>query len=168
MFDWRLFKRPFYILKRLQKASLRKAGTLLRGRLRDVGCGESFYRELCPNTDYIGLDRTPGLNTAVLGDGLDLPFKDGMLDAAVPTDVLEPVRVARIGAVCSLIHMRMIDVAHEVIQKMRFFLTPKYRKGAGLVALLPFLWILYYLSLLLDRFDRRDALGWAILARKIA
>ncbi len=225
MLDWRLFKSPLYILKRLQKESLRKAGTLLRGRLLDVGCGESPYRELCPNAEYIGLDRAPGRNTAVLGDGLDLPFKDGMLDGAVMTEVLEhvpvpealirevarvvrkqgllyltapmtwclhyapndyyrftqyglefllrqnglePVRVTRIGGVCSLIGVRMIDVVFEVIQKILFFLAPKYRERVGLVALLPFSWILYYLSLLLDRIDRRDALGWAILARKIA
>jgi hypothetical protein len=62
----------------------------------------------------------------------------------------------------------MIGVAFEVIQKITFFPVPKYREREGLVALLPFSWIRDYLSLFLDRIDRRDALGWAILARKAA
>lgn len=65
----------------------------LRGRLLDLGCGNSPYRHLL-STDiqYIGYDvDRQGSRPAVVGTVGSLPFGDGVFDAVLSTQVLEHV-----------------------------------------------------------------------------
>ena len=79
---------------------------------------------------------------------------------------LRVVTCERIGGVFSLIGVRLSDVlAHRVERLFLFFGKGVGERMGALAALsvsIPF-WIL---GLLLDRFDERDAIGWAVLLEK--
>ncbi len=222
--DLKLLKSPLFILKKMQKDTAQKNNGYIRGRILDVGCGQSPYRELFPDCRFVGVDSMPGMNVSLIGDAVNLPLKDSVLDGAIATEViehvalpedlirelsrvvkrngffyitapmtwclhyepndyyrftrfglefllkrngLETVAVTRIGGIGSMVSVRLIDVCYEIIQRGLFFLRPKWREKIGLLCVMPFSLIFYYLSRLIDRIDKRDALGWAILARKV-
>lgn len=72
---------------------VREATRDLRGRLLDLGCGNSPYRHLL-STDiqYIGYDGDrQGSRPGVVGSVGSLPFGDGVFDTILSTQVLEHV-----------------------------------------------------------------------------
>lgn len=72
----------------------------------------------------------------------------------------------RIGGLFSLVGSRLVDgIATELYDRMRF-LPPRVRHGVILVYSIPMSLAFMAMSRLGDRFQRSDALGWAILARK--
>ena len=221
--EFKLLKTPFFILKKMQRNALNNISTRLKGRILDVGCGQSPYRELLPVHYYIGMDKTAGSNVSVIGDALLLPFHNAAMDGVILTEVIEHVPVpgdlvkeitrvlnkngllyiaapmtwglhyepndyyrftkygieyflkqnglsivdiSRIGGICSMISVRFIDVLYSMIQNSLFFLRQRSREKIGLIIVMPLSIIFYYASLVLDSVDTRDALGWAVLARK--
>lgn len=63
------------------------------GILIDVGCGNSPYGELLPGWRRVGVNIDAGdANPDVVGDGLQLPFRDACADAVLCTQVVEHVR----------------------------------------------------------------------------
>lgn len=78
----------------------------------------------------------------------------------------EIVRTRRIGGLFSLVGSRLVDgIATELYARLRF-LPPKVRHGVILLYSIPVSLVFMMLARLGDRFQRSDAIGWAILARK--
>ena len=79
---------------------------------------------------------------------------------------LELIKTERIGGIFSLIGARSADVGYALVKKM-FGFTPD-KQAERIASLLTFsLSILFFgAGYLFDGIDRRDALGWMILAEK--
>ena len=88
---WSPFRDYNYPVHRLLADAARRHLGQLGGRVLDVGCGTSPYREFLPaGARYVGLDRAAGASHAdVRGDVGALPFADGSFDGALCTEVLE-------------------------------------------------------------------------------
>ena len=88
--NWLLYH---YYIKNIEK-NLR----YFRGTLLDVGCGKKPYKDLFATrvSNYVGLEYVKTIhgfqNVDVVGDSMDLPFKDNSFDNAVSFQVLEHVR----------------------------------------------------------------------------
>ncbi len=82
---------PFYLLKRLQRVCIRKHGKLLKGRLLDLGCGDSPYRKYMGCDQYVGFERDARDNVQVTGEGEMLPFRNEVFDSLASTEVLEHI-----------------------------------------------------------------------------
>jgi ubiquinone/menaquinone biosynthesis C-methylase UbiE len=79
----------YSVHKLLQDAARRHLGGL-HGRVLDVGCGSSPYREFLPaDATYVGIDRSRSSRAALLGAAEQLPFADGSFDGVVCTEMLE-------------------------------------------------------------------------------
>lgn len=79
-------------------------------------------------------------------------------------------QMVRIGGVFSVVFQRLIDVTYVVISKLLMFdptVRAPIRRAATAIALAPFQVAGYYISLLLDRIDDKDALGWFVVSKKI-
>ncbi|RKY32894.1 MAG: hypothetical protein DRP68_03330 [Candidatus Omnitrophota bacterium] len=76
------------------------------------------------------------------------------------------ISIIRIGGVFSQIGARLVDVIFEFIKKKLFFFSPRWKERIASGIISPFSLMFYFLGLLLDKIDHRDALGWAILAQK--
>ena len=72
----------------------------------------------------------------------------------------------RVGGAFSAAGARLADVAAEVVTRVLGIISRRHAERAGALAALPVSLAGHWLGLLLDRADRRDALGWAVLARK--
>ena len=72
----------------------------------------------------------------------------------------EVLKVERVGGFSSLCAQRKIDIFYFLLLRLRI---PE-RMALGLLA--PLSLVSCFLSSFLDRIDQRDALGWAILAKK--
>ena len=81
-----------HIANRLLRQALRERAGYARGMLLDLGCGGQPYRHLFSHVDdYIGLDLPPNEVVDVYGDGMSLPFGDGVFDTVLCNEVLEHV-----------------------------------------------------------------------------
>jgi len=66
-----------------------------RGKMLDIGCGESPYKHLLANFEYIGIDYAEadlfGYNNKEITkfDGINIPFLDNSIDNIICTEVLE-------------------------------------------------------------------------------
>jgi len=69
-------------------------------------------------------------------------------------------KTERIGGFCSLVSQRIIDVSYF------FMLRLKIPRLVVIILLAPISILSYYSALIFDRIDKRDALGWMVLARK--
>jgi len=65
----------------------------ISGRVLDLGAGSAKYREIIKQktSDYVAFDMVAGPNIDVVGNILDLPFKDKEFDTVISTQVLEHV-----------------------------------------------------------------------------
>jgi SAM-dependent methyltransferase len=78
------------------------------------------------------------------------------------------VATRRIGGLFSLVGSRLVDgIATELYTRLKF-LPPRVRHGVILLYSIPTSLVFMVLARLGDDFQRSDALGWAILARKPA
>ena len=78
---------------------------------------------------------------------------------------LELISVERVGGVFSLIGARGVDFLFEAIKRLLYFLSAKNAERVAILLVLPGSLLFYFLGILLDRFDERDALGWVVVAR---
>jgi len=79
----------YSIHKLLQDAARRHLGQL-HGRVLDVGCGMSPYREFLPaDAVYVGVDRLQQSHAALLAAADELPFADGSFDGVMCTEMIE-------------------------------------------------------------------------------
>ncbi len=85
------YRSPYFLLKRLQAAHIKKHGAALTGRCLDLGCGSSPYREHIRCDQYIGMEMTRQHRAQVIGRGERLPFGSGTMDSLVATEVLEHI-----------------------------------------------------------------------------
>lgn len=213
-----------FIIKTLQKESLKKYANFLKGIVLDIGCGVKPYKQFLSCEKYIGIDESKDVNPDFIGTVTDIPFEDGYFDSTLCTEVLEHVpdiekavdeinrvmkyngylyltvpqswcihyepkdfwrftkygiiyileksgfevlRIERIGGIFSLIGQRLVDVLWH-------FLSRLFAKICGLkcaekiasIFIFSFSIFFYLLGKIGDNIDKRDALGWAVLARK--
>jgi SAM-dependent methyltransferase len=79
----------YAVHKLLEDAARRHLGAL-HGRVLDVGCGTSPYRELLPSdVEYVGVDRRRQAGSALLAVADALPFADGTFDGVICTEMIE-------------------------------------------------------------------------------
>jgi len=68
----------------------RRFGSVLAGRILDVGCDRALLRKLLPRADYTGIDMGGAPDLTINLEKIDrLPFEDGAFDGVVCSDVLE-------------------------------------------------------------------------------
>lgn len=83
---------PLHIARRLLRQVVQERAHYARGWLLDLGCGGQPYRDLLNHVErYIGLDLPPNGQVDVWGDGMALPFRDGVFDTVLCNEVLEHV-----------------------------------------------------------------------------
>jgi SAM-dependent methyltransferase len=87
---------PFFLARRELWREIAAAGSSMRGRLLDVGCGTKPYRELFAVESYVGMDidspASRGLGAAdVYYDGKRFPFEDAGFESVLCNQVLEHV-----------------------------------------------------------------------------
>jgi SAM-dependent methyltransferase len=79
-----------YSIHKLLQDAARRHLRKLHGRVLDVGCGPSPYREfLRADAIYVGVDRSPEPHVSLLAAGEMLPFADGSFDGVMCTEMLE-------------------------------------------------------------------------------
>ncbi|MCG6157942.1 class I SAM-dependent methyltransferase [Rubinisphaera margarita] len=65
-------------------------GSVLKGKILDVGCYEAPLREMLPNEDYLGIDIVGKPDQVVdLEKAESLPFRDGSFNCVICIEVLE-------------------------------------------------------------------------------
>jgi len=66
----------------------------ISGKTVDVGAGSAKYKSIIKKhtSEYITFDSVSGDNIDIVGDVLDMPFKDSSFDTVVSTQVLEHVK----------------------------------------------------------------------------
>jgi SAM-dependent methyltransferase len=87
---WSPFRDYNYSVHKLLEEAARRHLGELHGRVLDVGCGPSPYRELLPpDARYVGVDykRQPGVALIAAADAL--PFADGSFDGVMCTEMIE-------------------------------------------------------------------------------
>ncbi len=87
---------PFHIVHITLERGLARHRDQVHGRVLDIGCGTKPYRRLFPGaTTYFGTETnrtfTPGSQADVTAIGEALPFRTGVFDTVVCTEVLEHV-----------------------------------------------------------------------------
>ncbi len=87
-----LLTSPLFIVKRLQKGTLKKYAHLLNGRVLDVGCGIKPYQGYLEFSGYIGIDESQSVSPDVLARSESLPFAGHSFDAVLCTEVLEHLK----------------------------------------------------------------------------
>ncbi len=81
---------PYFLPKKLLREKIRMAAPHVGGTVLDLGCGDRPYRSLFPNVRrYVGMDLDPRRRPNVIGSAEHLPFRDGVADAVLCTEVLE-------------------------------------------------------------------------------
>ncbi|MCU1276877.1 MAG: hypothetical protein JWM53_423 [bacterium] len=86
---WSPFRDYNYSVHRLLGAAARRHLHGFDGRVLDLGCGDSPYRDCLPATAiHIGVDRTAQPSVGVVAAGEQLPFADAVFDGAMCTEVI--------------------------------------------------------------------------------
>ena len=86
---WSPFTDYNYSVHRLLGAAAQRNLRDFAGRVLDLGCGDSPYREYLPSTTmHIGVDRTAQRSVDVVAAGEQLPFADAVFDGAMCTEVI--------------------------------------------------------------------------------
>lgn len=93
-------------------------------------------------------------------------FTNHSLKYLIEKSGLELLEIERIGGIFSLIGVRLADVYSALIKKSLPFFSLKQAERIAAALTIPLSIFFYSLGLLLDRIDKRDALGWMALARK--
>jgi ubiquinone/menaquinone biosynthesis C-methylase UbiE len=87
---WSPFRDYNYSVHKLLADAARRHLGSLHGRVLDVGCGSSPYRQLlAADAIYIGVDRRRQPHAALLAVAEALPFADGSFDGVMCTEVIE-------------------------------------------------------------------------------
>ncbi len=81
---------PHAIARQALRRALGAAAAYPRGTLLDLGCGTKPYAGLFPGVRWhLGLDREQRGGAGVIASALDLPVRDGGVDAILATELLE-------------------------------------------------------------------------------
>lgn len=75
-------------------------------------------------------------------------------------------KVIPVGKIFSYLAARICEKFYNMINKIIFFLPKQNRFIVTIPVVLPFLFFLYYLTLLLDKLNKRDVYSWCVIARK--
>jgi SAM-dependent methyltransferase len=89
--DADLFKSRLFIIKKLQRNTMRAQASRLKGRVLDIGCGTRPYRKFIECSSYIGIDEVCSAGIEAQASALRMPFADGSFDGAILSEVLEHV-----------------------------------------------------------------------------
>lgn len=119
------YRNPLFVGKALLYKKLEKVLPELHGFVLDCGAGTQPYKSLLPKekTKYFNFDYNASLKPAVIADSRYIPFKDGLFDAIIITEVLEHVFETRM-----------------VLNELFRLLKP----GGIVVCSTPFTWGLHY------------------------
>lgn len=80
----------FFIGKKIFHQSFqRNALPLLKGRILDLGSGLGPFQEYLKEQEVISIDYTSKGRPMVIGSAMELPFKEGLFDGVICTEVLE-------------------------------------------------------------------------------
>ena len=86
---------PLYIARNGIRRRVMQEREYLRGRLLDIGCGRKPYAGFLTVDKYVGIEMPSTLSKSTVVDvfasGLHLPFRSGMFDSILSTEVLEHV-----------------------------------------------------------------------------
>ena len=86
---WSPFRDYNYSIHRLLEAAARRHLHDFDGRVLDLGCGSSPYREYLPATAiHVGVDRMAQPSVDLLAAGEELPFADEVFDGVMCTEVI--------------------------------------------------------------------------------
>lgn len=93
-----VFTNPFFITRRAIYVCVKKASSMVSGKILDVGCGQKPYQNLfAKKTSYIGMDVEisghdhENEDVDVFYDGENFPFQDRTFDSVICNQVLEHV-----------------------------------------------------------------------------
>jgi SAM-dependent methyltransferase len=86
-----LFTNPLYIIKKKFRDQIRKYGNQITGLTLDVGCGKRPFVKFIASERYVGLEQNVRLKPDVVSNAAYLPFRDGVFDSLLCTEVLEHV-----------------------------------------------------------------------------
>lgn len=223
LFNSDLFFNHLFIVKKLQRDAFRKWSSYLNGRILDIGCGSTPYKDYVSCRSYVGIDESPDVKPDVSASCESIPFKNNDFDSVICTEVLEHlaepgrcvteiIRVLkaggylyitvpqswglhyephdywrftrygieyllkkygfeitetrRIGGIFSLIGVRMTDILWSGCVNLFSFSGNRSAERIASALCSPVSLFFYILGYIGDRIDKRDAIGWAILAKR--
>lgn len=76
------------------------------------------------------------------------------------------VEIKRLGGLFSVLSQFWIDFLYFIILRLTFFLPAKIKTGIALLIIAPSSLLGYYTSLVLDKMDKKHALGWVAVFQK--
>lgn len=221
--DIDLFSSPLFILKKMQRNSLRLNSGFLGGCVLDAGCADKPYQRFISSTRYIGIEQAAHSRADIRAAAASLPFKDVSFDTVICTELLEHILkpaaclaeirrvlknggrlyisvpqswylhyepqdywrftrygleyllkeegfkvfdIKRVGGFFSISAVGFTDILWTFLQKAFSFLGASIAEKTASWFCLPFSLIFYPLALMLDKLEKRYALGWTVLAVK--
>ncbi len=93
-------------------------------------------------------------------------FTDYSLKYLIETNGFEVLTIERTGGVFSLAGVRLADVLYETAANLLSPVPRKHAERIAAVLTFPVSVLFYCLGILFDGVDKRDAIGWMVLARK--
>jgi SAM-dependent methyltransferase len=90
--DFDLLKGPYYIFNRFLRRAFKSNVSALSGTIVDLGCGMKPYERFVNANECIGIDVSGTSLADIIGDCLNLPFRNGIFCGAICTEVLEHTR----------------------------------------------------------------------------
>ena len=93
-------------------------------------------------------------------------FTNYSLEYLIKQSGLNVLKIERIGGIFSLLGVRCADVYWTALKKAFSFLSDKHAERISSALTFPISILFYCAGSLFDELDKRDALGWMVLAQK--